>query len=390
MSLLSLNCRELGNPEAVGSLRDLLRREAPALVFLCETKLSSEEMRRIRRKFDNYEGKEVDSAGRSGGLAFLWRKGICCELRDAANDCGLRDLQFEEYEFTYDNGQEGKANRQSRLDRAMATEAWLEVYPYARLHHLDREWSDHAPIKLYLDARIEMDRGKEKFFRFEQIWVGEDGCEEAIKRAWGDEDGELFATLTRCTSELNKWKGINIGKILRELRPKRKRLKRLNECTRTATAIMERRKIVKEIAILLKQEETFWRQRSRALWLKDGDKNTKYFHRKAGQRKQNNHIAKLIDENGNLCEGSAAIERTAVSYYADLFSTTRPEVLANKLKRFLGDIVSENQSAFTPGRLITDNILVAFELFHHMKNNRAKEGHMALKLDMSKAYDRVE
>ncbi|XP_074293370.1 uncharacterized protein LOC141620383 [Silene latifolia] len=66
------------------------------------------------------------------------------------------------------------------------------------------------------------------------------------------------------------------------------------------------------------------------------------------------------------------------------------KVLANRLKLFLGDIVSENQSAFTPGRLITDNILIAFELFHYMKNSRHSEGHMAIKLDMAKAYDRVE
>ncbi|KAL9226062.1 hypothetical protein vseg_001914 [Gypsophila vaccaria] len=66
------------------------------------------------------------------------------------------------------------------------------------------------------------------------------------------------------------------------------------------------------------------------------------------------------------------------------------KVLANRLKVFLGDVVSENQSAFTPGRLITDNVLVAFEIFHYMNNSRRGEGHMALKLDMSKAYDRVE
>ncbi|KAL9230819.1 hypothetical protein vseg_006119 [Gypsophila vaccaria] len=66
------------------------------------------------------------------------------------------------------------------------------------------------------------------------------------------------------------------------------------------------------------------------------------------------------------------------------------KVLANMLKSFLGDIVSENQSAFTPGRLITDNILVAFEVFHYMKNTRTGKGHMALKLDISKAYDRIE
>ncbi|XP_074315228.1 uncharacterized protein LOC141651412 [Silene latifolia] len=66
------------------------------------------------------------------------------------------------------------------------------------------------------------------------------------------------------------------------------------------------------------------------------------------------------------------------------------KVLANRLKLFFGDIISENQSAFTPGRLISDNILIAFEVFHHMKNNRNSEGYMAIKLDIAKAYDGVE
>jgi hypothetical protein len=57
----------------------------------------------------------------------------------------------------------------------------------------------------------------------------------------------------------------------------------------------------------------------------------------------------------------------------------------------LPQIVSESQSAFVPGRLITDNILVAFEILHHMHHQKkGKFGSLALKLDMSKAYDHVE
>ncbi|KAL0357534.1 UNVERIFIED_CONTAM: putative mitochondrial protein [Sesamum calycinum] len=67
------------------------------------------------------------------------------------------------------------------------------------------------------------------------------------------------------------------------------------------------------------------------------------------------------------------------------------KTIANRLKVFLDKIISPVQSAFVPGRLITDNILLAFEL-NHFLNSKSKggKGWMALKLDVSKAYDKVE
>ena len=67
------------------------------------------------------------------------------------------------------------------------------------------------------------------------------------------------------------------------------------------------------------------------------------------------------------------------------------KVLSNKLKAVLPQIITENQSAFLFERLITDNILVAFEIIHYLNNKwEGKESFMAVKLDMSKAFDRVE
>ena len=67
------------------------------------------------------------------------------------------------------------------------------------------------------------------------------------------------------------------------------------------------------------------------------------------------------------------------------------KVLANRLKGILPSVVSENQSTFQAGRLITDNIPMAFETLHYMKHHKkGKSWFMTMKLDMSKAYDWVE
>ena len=66
-------------------------------------------------------------------------------------------------------------------------------------------------------------------------------------------------------------------------------------------------------------------------------------------------------------------------------------VLTNRLKKVLPHIISESQRAFQSNKAISDNILVAFETLHHMKHKKGgKVGHLALKLDISKAYDRLE
>ena len=67
------------------------------------------------------------------------------------------------------------------------------------------------------------------------------------------------------------------------------------------------------------------------------------------------------------------------------------KTLANRLKKFPSSIINESQSAFMNERLITDNVLVAFETMHHINQRKGgMKGEMALKLDMSKVYDRVE
>lgn len=67
------------------------------------------------------------------------------------------------------------------------------------------------------------------------------------------------------------------------------------------------------------------------------------------------------------------------------------KMLANRLNHFLLAVIDENQRAFVPGRLINDNILLSSKIFHFMSHNQTTQrGVMALKLDKSKAYDRID
>ena len=67
------------------------------------------------------------------------------------------------------------------------------------------------------------------------------------------------------------------------------------------------------------------------------------------------------------------------------------KIIVNRLKLVLKHYISINQSAFIPGRHIIDNIIISHEYLHFLKNKRhGKDGYMAVKLDISKAYDRVE
>lgn len=67
------------------------------------------------------------------------------------------------------------------------------------------------------------------------------------------------------------------------------------------------------------------------------------------------------------------------------------KVLINRLKIHLHNLITENQQAFIPGRVITDNIIIAHEVFHCLKaRKRQATSYMAVKTDITKAYDMLE
>ena len=65
--------------------------------------------------------------------------------------------------------------------------------------------------------------------------------------------------------------------------------------------------------------------------------------------------------------------------------------LVNRLRPLLEELISPNQSAFVPRRMIMDNAIIAFECLHLIQQSSTERNNFcAYKLDLSKAYDRVD
>lgn len=73
-----------------------------------------------------------------------------------------------------------------------------------------------------------------------------------------------------------------------------------------------------------KNEETYWRQKSRVQWLQEGDQNYKFFHAYTVQRRKVNHIERLNRIEGETCENEEELEAEITDYYSKLFTTSSP------------------------------------------------------------------
>ncbi|KAL5580779.1 hypothetical protein UlMin_013221 [Ulmus minor] len=403
---------------------------------------------------------------------------LMSHFREALSYCCLADLGFRGPKFMWNRGKEANLV-QERLDRMLGNSGWLDLFPNSLVHHLSLWGSNHRPLLVELLRADEVSNfgkiWKRGRLHFEEAWADEVDCSNIIKDHWSSSpmvnlDG-VADKLRLCATDLERWNLESFRK-------------------------------------LKMQEERYWKQRSKDMWLKCGDRNSKFFHQKASARKSKNSITGLLDNNEKWCDEEEGMAHIIERYFETLFSypslssvdldrvldtierkvtpqlnaqleqafeaedvrttvfqmapskspgadgmsaifyqkfwpiigeeitaaclgftnggpplgsinetiiTLLPKIknptritefwlislcnvlykiiskmLANRLRKVMDNIISEEQSAFIPGRLISNNAIIGFKCLHAIKRWKTKKNYMALKLDMAKAYDRVE
>ncbi|KAK1302387.1 hypothetical protein QJS10_CPB12g00586 [Acorus calamus] len=351
---------------------------------------------------------------------------------------GLLDLPIANQAYTWSNMRATPSL--ARLDRIFICPEWEDLLPNVEVSGLPRITSDHIP--LMMSSRMGPRGGH--LFRFESWWTERPDLEQVVRDSWeaqvtGYSGAKLVAfKLRRLKQCLKPWarrerlqRDTEKGKLsnqIAELDGKEERGQLSDEeCASRGLAkdMLER---------VLKLEEMEWRQRSNALWLRAGDDNTKYFHKFANQRSRYNRINQLVVNDAALHEEND-IQVGAVGFFKQAFQKQRvwwpdwidtdlpqipvesqaplnsplseqeiksvvlksegdkspspdAKVLANRLKQVSAALVDESQSAFIPGRSLQEGYAITHELIAAL--HKDKRSGLALKLDFSRAYDRVD
>ncbi|XP_075665339.1 uncharacterized protein LOC142635002 [Castanea sativa] len=281
------------------------------------------------------------------------------KFSEFVEDLNLVDLPLEGGSFTWSSGFDQPM--MFRIDRALVTPDWEDHFPNVSQRILPCTVSDHSPILLEAGG---MARGKSPF-RFENMWLKSEGFVDRAHTWWnrysfvGTPSFVLAKKLKALKEDIVQWNRREFGNVARQKKQLLEELITLDakegDFGLSDGEKVHRAGLRSQVEHLLSLEEISWRQKSRMLCIKEGDNNTKFFHKMANSHRRSNHL-RTLEVDGVVFEEAF-------------------------------ELISENQNSFVGGRQILDSVLIANECVDSRGKSRVPG--VICKLDMEKAYDHV-
>lgn len=237
---------------------------------------------------------------------------------------GLNDLPISGGQFTWSNHRIHPS--MVKLDRFLVSQEWDSAFPNSHVCCLASDVSDHVPLLF----RSDWDRKRFKLFRFKRMWTLDESFSNNVRNWWTSpsniRDGvtNLVTRLRLMRSECKKWSRTHFGsinKIKIELLNNIRTLDIVEEDRDlTMSERADRLALKNEYQQILRKEEIMWKQRSKVRWLKEGDYNTKFFHRAACFKHKKNFISGLMIEDSFIRDESL-IREEFFKFYKNLMGS---------------------------------------------------------------------
>ncbi|OMO53282.1 Endonuclease/exonuclease/phosphatase [Corchorus capsularis] len=154
-----------------------------------------------------------------------------------------------------------------------------------------------------------------------------DWREEIIKENWNQEPTvDVIQAIANCGRALQYWDKTLFGNVRHKINCKKQELSDLYMDVHQHVEDSSIQDCLDELNTLYDQEKVMWRQRSKVSWLKDGNRDSKFFHSIASSRKRRNAITRFRDDEGNWQSNRTSVERLVVEYFKGNFTSSTPQV----------------------------------------------------------------
>ena len=263
-------------------------------------------------------------------------------FRDALVDCELEDMGCTGELFTW-----RRRRLRERLDRAVCNGQFLGLCPHVKVRNAPHSKSDHRPIFVDTEGDVAGDQHRQFQKQFEARWLQEENVMQLVTDAWERTDplAPIAVRTASVHADMHVWDREILKAPHQHLKELKAELDMLRSGPLTDESVDRQHVLLIEIKENLEKEEIYWVQRSRANWLKFGDRNTNFFSSFASARKKRNQIRRMLGDDGIWREDNESMKSLISEYFQHLFSSevNVPSLnILNKVKRCVTDYMNES------------------------------------------------
>ncbi|KAJ6983820.1 hypothetical protein NC653_026591 [Populus alba x Populus x berolinensis] len=277
------------------------------------------------------------------------------DFSSCINHFELLQVPFTGLQYSWHNGQIGSNTIQKKLDWVFGNSCLFSTWPATNAIFQPRSISDHSAIIL---SPQRPNQHRHNSFKFLNIWADRGDFLDIVASSWqlpstGNPMYQLTTKLRRLKTVLRQLHLHHTSSITHRVAKAKTNWEAaqfyLDQHPTSSTAQSTEREMVAQYMQLCKDEESYFKQKSRVQWLQLGDRNTSFFHKSLLHRQVRNKIHSLQDENGTLVHDPHDIGKLASTYFENILTATHPTLNA-EIKDIFPNTISEasKSAALTP------------------------------------------